>query len=540
MKIKIPSFPKLRREPDPIPSTSASGMRVGQPAPAEAVVIGGFGDRLRLVNRRVRGAAGYVILFIAVFFVFVWVSLPTRAIAWRVGQAAREAGYIVDIEDMSVSPFGGVTLYNVRWTFQPSHAGQIPRTLELPEVDVDVGVLGLLFGSYDVVLDTKIEEATVHAEYARSDDESSVKISITDLPLYDVPKLQQSLNAPLAGLFALEVDLTMPENKFAKAQGEISLACASCTIGDGETPLFMPGSSGLMAKGVTLPAIDLGSLGGKLVVADGKATAEKFETTSDDLTVKITGGMKMADPFTKSELEFDLKLLVTPVLQDKSEPLKLMVQTAGPSSKLDGADEGWLGFKLRGSPGRPKFTGLKAKSREERLREQRQKQLERDAKRKKKTPKKDAKDKDTDKPSAADAAVGDAPDSAVRPEAAVDTAGSGSERPDEARADDASKTGDKPDEAARPTDEARRDDKTDERDRADEKTEKTDEREPEKPAEQPEEKPAEEKPAEAPEGERPAEGAVEAPKPDGEAPRAEGEGGVGGEGGAGGGAGEGQ
>src|SRR5690606_25221644 len=121
------------------------------------------------------------------------------------------------------------------------------------------------------------------AEYARSDAESTRKVEISELPLFDVPKLQQAVNAPVKGLFALAVDLTLPENQFSQAKGTISLSCASCTIGDGETPLYIPGSTGLMAKGVTLPEIDLGSLTGKLNVDAGKATVEEFSTKSPDV-----------------------------------------------------------------------------------------------------------------------------------------------------------------------------------------------------------------------------------------------------------------
>lgn len=375
MKIKLPSMPRFGRgTPTPPPPSPSGTLTAGPVEPG--------GDRMRLIARRLRGVAGYAFLFIAVFFVFVWVCLPTRAIAWRIGQAARDAGYIVDVEDLSISPLGGITLYNVRWTFQPSHAGQIPRKLELPEVDVDVSVLSLLFGNYDVVVDTRIDEATIHAAYTRSDSESTIQISVVELPLYDVPKLQQSVNAPLRGLFGLEVDLTMPDNLFANAEGKISVQCSACTLGDGETLLFVPGATGIISKGITLPEIDLGSLGGSLIVSGGKATAEKFETDSDDITLKITGGMTLADPFSKSEFGFDLKLLIKPALQDRAEPLKLMVQTASASAKLEAPEEGWLGFKLRGSGGRPKFMGIKSKSREEQERERRQKSLEREAKRK--------------------------------------------------------------------------------------------------------------------------------------------------------------
>ena len=374
MKIKLPTFRLGRGAAGPTPVVSPGGTLTAEPAM-------GAGDGWRLLTRRIRGAAGWVVFFLFVFFVFVWVSLPTRAIAWRIGQAARDAGYIVEIEDVSISPFGA-SLYNVTWTFQPSHSGQIPRKLELAQVDVDVSLLKLLWGTYDIEIDTAIDEATIHAAYTRSESESSVHIKVESLALYDVPKLQQAVNAPLVGYFGLEVDMTMPENLFSKATGSISIECSGCKIGDGETLLFLPGASGIMAKGMTLPEIDLGTLTGTLVVADGKATAEKFETSSDDITLKITGGLNLADPFSKSEFAFDLKLLLTPALQERSEPLKLMYQTAGPSTKMDPPDEAWLGFKLRGSAGKPKFMGIKSKSREERDRERRQATLERDAKRK--------------------------------------------------------------------------------------------------------------------------------------------------------------
>src|SRR5690606_2640359 len=247
-------------------------------------------------------------------------------------------------------------------------------------VDVDFSVLGyLLFGSISVELDTVLDEAPIHAEYDRSSSESTIKISITELPLMDVPKMQQALGAPLRGLFAVDVDLTMPENLFAQAEGHISIECSSCSLGDGESLLFIPGSSGITAKGITIPEIDLGSLKGKLVVAGGQATAEDFNTESEDIKLAVTGGMALKDPFSKTDFAFDMKLLVTPALQEKSETLRFAVQTAGPSSKMDPPDEGWLGFKLRGTVGRPRFMGIKTKTPEERMLERRKKNAEREA-----------------------------------------------------------------------------------------------------------------------------------------------------------------
>jgi len=420
VKIRLPNLASLRRGADatPVAPPPAGGTVIAPAAP-----IGGFGDRMRLWSRRLRSSAGWVFLAVFVFFTFVWLSLPTRAIAWRIGQQARKAGYIIDIEDMSVRPWGSATLYNVTWTYSPSHPGQIPHQLVLDAVDVDFSVLKyMLLGNLDVEVDTVLDEAPIHAEYARSGSESSIKIEITELPLGSVPKLQQALGAPLRGLFALHVDMTMPENLFEKAEGSISLECASCTIGDGEELLFIPGSSGITAKGITIPEIDLGTLVGKLAVSEGKVTVQDFKTKSADIELEVTGDMPLKDPFSRSEFAFQMKLLVTQALQDKSETLRFAVQTAGPSSKMDPPDDGWLGFKLRGSVGKPRFMGIKSKTAEERMLERRQKNAEREAARKARTKSRSTSTK-----------KGESPEEALErnqgPNAGGDTGGSDKEMP---------------------------------------------------------------------------------------------------------------
>ena len=186
--------------------------------------------------RKTRGLVGYIALAIVLFFVFVWVSLPTRAIAWRIGHEAKKRGYIVDVEDVSISPFGGVTLYNVTWTYAPSRSGQIPRSFFVDEVEADISLLRLLFGTIHVEVATHVDEGTITAMYEKSDEESLIKIDIDDLALYDVPKLQQAVNAPVRGTFGLHVDLSLPEGKFTQALGTIEFSCDRCRIGDSDLP----------------------------------------------------------------------------------------------------------------------------------------------------------------------------------------------------------------------------------------------------------------------------------------------------------------
>ncbi|MBL8949073.1 MAG: type II secretion system protein GspN [Myxococcales bacterium] len=331
--------------------------------------------------RRLRSMALWGAISFAFFLVFAWLCLPTRAIAWRIGHEARKAGYIVDVKDVSVNLLGDITLEEVTWTFAPSRPDTIPSKFLIDEVEIDVSFLSLLIGNIDVDVEVRRSEGTITAHYERDSSSSAVKIEVADLPLYDVPKARQALNVPLMGLFALKVDLEMPGNKFAKANGTIEMTCAACSIGDGEEKLYIPGSKGLK-DGTVIPQIDLGTFVGKMTVEKGTAKTEgPMETKSDDVEVSVEGEIDLKDPFPKSRLDLTLKLNLTKSLQDRSEKLRLVFQGADAKSRLDPPEQG-LGYVLSGPLGNPKFKGIKSKSATESRAEKRAKQRAKDEKRK--------------------------------------------------------------------------------------------------------------------------------------------------------------
>ncbi|MCH9686254.1 MAG: type II secretion system protein GspN [Deltaproteobacteria bacterium] len=343
------------------------------------------------------------------FVIFAWISLPTRALAWRISHEAKARGYIVDVGDLSVSPFGGVTLEQVQWTFAPSRPGQVPTIFVIDEVDVDISILSLLVGNIDVDLEADLgdpEDETdgrLEANFTKGDSESSFTLTLEDLPLYGVPKAAQALNAPLRGILALDIDLTMPEHKFAEATGSIDLSCSSCTVGDGEEKLYVPGYKALKS-GVVVPEIDMGTLSGHMTVEDGVATSDgPIETRSDDVWVQISGSITFKDPFAKSRFDMVLKFNLSEKLQDESEPMRFMIQTATAKTKLDAPEKG-LGFKLDGPVTKPRFIGIKSASRRQSRADKRAKQRARDENRRKKRPSKSTSRRpgSSDTPDAAD------------------------------------------------------------------------------------------------------------------------------------------
>lgn len=338
--------------------------------------------KFRQIIRKLRNWAAYGVLFFGAFFVFIWLSLPTRSIAWKISQYAKSKDILLDVKDVSISPFGNLVLHEVVWIYEPSRPGQIPSQFYLDRLDVDVSLWRLLWGDLDIELESNIEDARLYAHYTYDDQGSTIKINIEGLPLEEVPKLRQAVNTSLGGLFTLNVDLTLPNHDFTKAEGNIDIACSQCSVGNGEDLLYVPGvTRGLLANGITIPAIDLGSLGGRLVVREGNAQTEEVETESDDIKLKIAGWMTLKNPIDRSAFEFQIKIFLTQALLERSEAINLMAKSANPNAKLAPPEEGWLGFKLRGNVRRPEFMGINTKSREELRREKREQLRQRDEER---------------------------------------------------------------------------------------------------------------------------------------------------------------
>lgn len=329
---------------------------------------------LRSFGRKIGRVAAWTGALLLVFLISAWISLPTRSIAWRISHEARKAGFNITVEEIAIRPWGSAKLGNVVWSFKPSRPDSTPVPFVIEQLDVSFSVLKyLLFDTIDVEFEGAMDEGSLAGAYYKSDDESRIAFNVSDLPLYGVPKLQDAVNAPVRGVFALDVDMTAPGNEWAKASGRLEVHCYSCTIGDGETKLYVPGSkkTSMLSKGVTIPEIDLGTLDGVLEVVDGKAVAEEFGTESSDIQFKISGDIEFKDPLANSRLNLLIKVFIDPSLRERSDNVDLLVLTASPKVKMDPPDEGWMGVVLEGNFKHRRFRGIKSKTRAEALREKR-------------------------------------------------------------------------------------------------------------------------------------------------------------------------
>jgi type II secretion system protein N len=362
----LPPLPSVPETPSLAPSTSMST--------ATGFDVRG-GISLRDLWPKLRRGLLWAFALTFVFIASAWISLPTRSIAWRIAHEARQKGLNITVEDVSIRPWGSATIHEVVWNFAPARPDSSPVPFVIEELEIDFSVLGyLLFDEIDVEFEGTLDEGKITGAYFQGDEESRFAVNIEDLPLYGVPKLQDAVSAPVRGTFGLAVDLTMPGGKWAEANGRMEIHCYSCTIGDGESKLFVPGTkkTSMLSKGVTIPEIDLGTLDGVLIVEDGKAVAEEFSNESDDIRIKIGGDIVFKDPVGKSQLNLLIKVFVSPTLRARSQELDLMVATASDKVKMDPPDDGWLGFYLEGNFNNRRFRGIKSKTKAEALRDKRE------------------------------------------------------------------------------------------------------------------------------------------------------------------------
>jgi len=162
-------------------------MKLKLKLPSRSLTAGRIpGRELNAIVRKLRRYGLYGSGFFLVFLLFAWVNLPTKALAWRISHEARKQGVMLTVDDLSVSPFGSVTLEGIQWSFKPGHPDQAPIPFVMEELEVDVSLLSLLIGNLDIDIEGTMDEGTLSGNFTRGGDEGQVSLSIEDLPLYSV------------------------------------------------------------------------------------------------------------------------------------------------------------------------------------------------------------------------------------------------------------------------------------------------------------------------------------------------------------------
>src|SRR5262249_12159122 len=68
------------------------------------------------------------------------------------------------------------------------------------------------------------------------------EVDARGVKMAELPGVKEAINLPLSGTLKLELDVASDTGKYADAHGTINFTCADCVVGDGKTPIVVPGS----------------------------------------------------------------------------------------------------------------------------------------------------------------------------------------------------------------------------------------------------------------------------------------------------------
>lgn len=257
-------------------------------------------------HKRVLRWLGYVLLALFVFSFTLQLTFPYERVKDKLVEVLSEK---YEVQIASVEPTflpGGMILESILLKSRPTQPDEEPTLILLDRLRVDVGLFALLLGRASIDLVADMGDGSVDGNVTVSRSDLAVEFSTEDLPLESIPGLREALGLPMVGGLDAEIELSLPERRWDLAEGTFSLACPGCVIGDGKTKMkakARPGrrASFFASEGLTVPALNLGDLTGKIVVGDGRAVIETFAAKSDDGDLAIHGSIELAAQLAESK-----------------------------------------------------------------------------------------------------------------------------------------------------------------------------------------------------------------------------------------------
>ena len=318
-------------------------------------------DRFRAIEltprqRRIVTWAGYPLfaLFVALL-AFYW-SVPRERVKDQLESALSAdvtsgqplaIGMDVEIGELSLRLFTGVGFKasDIVLRTRPVATGEKPARYIIDDVRVRLGLLSTMFGRPSYSFLAHALSGSVEGHVSGNNEESKVAVEIDKLVLNGVPGIQQSLGGlPVDGTVSGKLDVSVPKNLLANANGTIDVDIEDIAIGDGKAKLTVPNDPFLSA-GVTFPRVKLGKLSGQIVIEKGRARFEGVRVHSADADATLDGYVELHDPIGMSQIHAYLKFRPSEALVKREATVELMTNALAGTAKRS---DGYLGIQMTG------------------------------------------------------------------------------------------------------------------------------------------------------------------------------------------------
>jgi type II secretion system protein N len=320
-------------------------------------------ERLKILAKKWAPRVAFPIFYVVCFFVFVSWTFPydklkeRLVVGFNAQQRATNGSQELQIDELGSWWVTGVKAKGIHILSAPTEPDKPPGDLKIDEARARISILGLLVGNKDVSFKLDAFGGKVSGSYDDKGKEKSVEVSFEAVDLGQIDPLTQLLGLPIEGKLDGSIKLEMPEGKASKGSGTVALEAQDAAVGDGKTKI-----KGTLA----LPRLNVGTLSFSAEAKDGILKITKFGAGGKDIELSGDGRVQMRELATDSGIDVNVKFKVNDGYRSKNDVTKslfgapgstapALFELADPKVKQSKRADGFYGWHLRGTLGRPDF-----------------------------------------------------------------------------------------------------------------------------------------------------------------------------------------
>jgi type II secretion system protein N len=303
-----------------------------------AIRVPSLGPRMRKVARYV----GFVVVGLVAFVLALQLTFPFDRVKDKIIEALSEK-YEVTIGSVEggIMP-GRVYFKAVSLRTRPATADEVPSTLYIEQLELDVGIVALLGGAAAVELDAKIGPGHIRGDIELSKSATRIDLVGEDLPSASLP-VREVLGLPMSGKLQLAFAVDVPTEKlkngktgpdWTQAEGRVQLACpAGCTVGDGKSKLRPKlknqRNQAFAEGGIDFGKVNIDKLAAVVELKDGKLRVTRFETKSPDGDLHVDFDMTLNQDMDQSQVTGCLRFRGSDALLKREAKTHAAISTTG-------------------------------------------------------------------------------------------------------------------------------------------------------------------------------------------------------------------
>ncbi len=298
---------------------------------------------------KLKPVVGYAVFGLAAFVVALYFTFPYDRVKDRI--VAMLAAVDLDVQVGSAGPALGIGISLKDITVAPRTQPGVPAATNKPasrfaidEASIRVSPLAAFLGGSGVSVSADAFGGTVDFERQVSKSRTRVTAAARDVDVGDLPWVKAAINLPLSGTLEVDLDVELPNGRYAEAIGSAEIKCTGCVIGDGKEKLKIAGNP-LLAEGLSLPKVRLGDFGGRVAVEKGTAKLQGLQAKSPDGEISIEGEILLRDPLPMSTVRAYVRFKMSDALLKSSDKLGLLLQLAETMGKRP---DGYFGLRVSG------------------------------------------------------------------------------------------------------------------------------------------------------------------------------------------------